>query len=393
MNYDDLSEFTFGSPPNTDIGHVDQVYLAQSTNEQRNLNASSGGLIKEAIKYYFDTGKIEGVIALKHIDGITYRPVLITDVGEVDNLPGSIYHNIDFSDALKILKETDRKIALIANPCQLEGIFSYIKLYEPELKSKIVLTIGLICGWTYSHHALKAICAYEKVSFSKLTDISYRGGGSVGKLKLFEGNGRVTKVHRRISFKYQAAFDRSYNLARCHFCVNHGNFLADLVVGDAWLPSTVKTRTGISLLIARTAALSKDLHDMKEKDLIKLLQVRADEVIESQTHRVVYGDFSYPYADFVRENAAHSPELSGPNKAECQPYTREQIEDFHRNFVRKVKLQRQGKYWKLFFLKYTKEFSTVFMRYFRWFMVRIVKIKSLSGQRKEIPSEHMKLFQ
>ena len=53
-------------------------------------------------------------------------------------------------------------------------------------------------------------------------------------------------VSRRVDFGYQVAFDRLFNTPRCHLCVNHSNFLADIVVGDAWLPSTVFTKTGVS---------------------------------------------------------------------------------------------------------------------------------------------------
>ena len=91
------------------------------------------------------------------------------------------------------------------------------------------------------------------VDFDEITDISYRGGGPVGKLRIDTGEGKVA-VSRRVDFGYQVAFDRHFNTPRCHLCINHRNFLADIVVGDAWLPSTVMTKTGISLLISRTPA-------------------------------------------------------------------------------------------------------------------------------------------
>ena len=53
----------------------------------------------------------------------------------------------------------------------------------------------------------------------------------VGLMKRIELNktksGKEIKINRRVNLKYQAAFDRSYNLPRCHYCVNHGNFLAE----------------------------------------------------------------------------------------------------------------------------------------------------------------------
>ena len=75
----------------------------------------------------------------------------------------------------------------------------------------------------------------------------------MGKLRIRTGSGEH-EISRRVDFAYQVAFDRSFNTRRCHLCVNHSNFLSDLAIGDAWLPSTVTTRTGISLVINRTKA-------------------------------------------------------------------------------------------------------------------------------------------
>ena len=393
MDYEDLSQYRFGSRSDSDIGHAAGIYLAQNVDKEVNLAASSGGLIKATLKFYLESGAVDAIIALKRIDGITYKPVLIDKSKEIDLLPGSIYHNVDFSDAIQLMQETKKtKLALVAIPCQLEGIFSYIRKYEPELSQKIAVTIGLLCGWTYTYHAIKALSQYEKIPHKELIDISYRGGGPVGKLKLETKNGKEIKINRRVNLKYQAAFDRSYNLPRCHYCVNHGNFLADLVVGDAWLPSTVTTKTGISLLIARTREVDGALQKMKEDGVIKLVPARKEDVVESQSRRVIYGDFSYAYADYVKSLSLFAPTLSGPNKAKTKPVSQSYLQKFHKGMTRKIQLQREGKYWTLFIRKYTRESGEFMMKYIKWFFVRVVKIKSLLGKRKEIPSDVMKIF-
>ena len=35
--------------------------------------------------------------------------------------------------------------------------------HEPHLKDRIATTIGLLCGWQYSHHAIRAISEFEGV--------------------------------------------------------------------------------------------------------------------------------------------------------------------------------------------------------------------------------------
>ena len=202
---------------------------------------------------------------------------------------------------LKLLKENEGRYVIIAIPCQLEGIYSYIYNNEPELAERIHTVIGLSCGWYYNLHALKAICEYKKIDYDGITNISYRGGGAIGKLRI-TSNGKETAVSRRIDFDYQVAFDRSFNIPRCHFCINHVNYFADVVVADAWLPCTVGTKTGTSLVICRKSLTTESLKKLTESGRIRIAEATVDDIVDSQMRRNAFGDFAYAYAKFMKDN-------------------------------------------------------------------------------------------
>lgn len=372
-------------------GVVESVWLAQSRNVDRNMKASSGGMIKELLLALLAQDDCAGVIALDKGEGLQYRPRLITDPEEVDRMPGSIYHNLPKDDVIPLLRDAPGKVVMVGIPCEFEGTFQYITQFEPELMDKIHTTIGLLCGWQYNYHALQAICEYQGIDYDALTDVTYRGGGPVGKLQLHTGSETAT-VGRRVNYSYQVAFDRTFNTARCHLCINHANFLADIVVGDAWLPSTVSTRTGISLVIMRTAAGEAMLRDLAGRDRLVATEVTTAEIEESQTHRIAMGDFAYAYADFLDELGLHRPDMVGPNRVETTPVPREEVEEFHAELRIKTALQRAGRYGYLRVRKGTKEFKRYSWRYLRWFGVRILKVKSLTGQREEVSSDQLRDF-
>ena len=372
-------------------GVVDSVLLAQSTDLERNVNASSGGLIKEVLLAYLDDPTVDGVISIVHEGGIDFAPTLVEKADEVHGIPGSIYHCLPFDGALKILKERPGRYVLVAIPCQLEGIYSYIHRLAPELEERIHATVGLLCGWQYSHHSLRAICEYKGVNFDSLTDVAWRGGGPVGKLRLTTPE-KVTSVSRRVDFSYQVAFDRSFNSPRCHLCVNHSNFLADLVVGDAWLPSTVYTRTGISLLICRKPESRAIIDDLASAGRIKASEVSVDEITESQTHRVVFGDFAYAYQDYLASTGQHHPKMTGPNRPAADLVDSDQVTEFHEELQLKLRLQDQRRYRRLWWRKLTKEAPRLAKRYLDWFLVRILRIKSLTGKREEVSRDQIRIF-
>ena len=206
------------------------------------------------------------------------------------------------------------------------------------------------------------------------------------------GDGKEYSASRRVDFGYQVAFDRHFNTTRCHVCVNHGNFLADLVVGDAWLPSTVFTKTGISLVVCRTALAEQVLARIVESGSCIATEVSDEEIRESQTDRVVFGEFAYAYAEHLRRLGGHVPELHGPNEGHGSPKPRRQVARFHRELVRKQALMAARRYRYMKLRKATLELRGYVMRYVRWFLVRILRVKSLSGKRREIPRERLSRF-
>jgi coenzyme F420-reducing hydrogenase beta subunit len=375
----------------SDYGVVTSVMLAQSTDLDRNMKASSGGLIKELLRHQLSQPDVDGAIALSHVDGLDFQPRLITDVDEVDSLPGSIYHNLAQPRAIELLEQHEGRFVLVAIPCQLEGIWQYVFTHAPHLRERIHSTIGLLCGWQYSHHALKAICSFKGLDHDAITDVSYRGGGPVGKLRITTPQKSVA-VSRRVDFGYQVAFDRSFNTPRCHHCINHSNFLADIVVGDAWLPSTVMTKTGISLLINRSPAADATIRALADAGRLQIAEVTTEEIKESQTRRVVFGDFAYAYTDYVAEQGKHVPVMIGPNRNAARLADEKDVAFFRTELERKLELQWAGRYRYLWGRKATKELRRFLMRYVEWFLVRVVKIKSLLGRRQEVSKEKISIF-
>ena len=392
VDYDGLHSYLFPGADVGPFGVVRSVHLSQSTNHNRNVAASSGGLIKEVLRSVLASGEIDAVIALDHVDGIEFAARLVTTPEDVDTLPGSIYHNLKQTSALELLKSTEGRLAIVAIPCQLEGLYSWVRTFEPQLRDRITLTIGLLCGWQYSHHSINAMGEYLGYDPADISDIAYRGGGPVGKLTVTTRDGEQYSASRRVDFGYQVAFDRHFNTPRCHVCINHSNFLADLVVGDAWLPSTVFTKTGISLVICRTEYAESILTRLVESGSCVSIEVGEDEIRESQTERVVFGEFAYAYADYLRSQGIHTPSLAGPNKGHGTPKPRRQVAKFHRVLVRKQSHMAARRYRYMKVRKATLELRGYVMRYVRWFMVRILRVKSLSGQRKEIPRERFQGF-
>lgn len=391
VDFPALQHAIFGGAEPGPFGVVDTVMLGQSTDLDRNVSASSGGLIKEILIELLSRPDVDGAIVLVDKGGLAFEPEIITDPSEADALPGSIYHNLPKDRVLSLLKESDRRLVLVGIPCEFEGIFQYILRAEPHLMARVHTTIGLLCGWQYNYHALRAICQYMGADFDDIERISYRGDGPIGKLRVRTSE-KEYSASRRVDFSYQVAFDRTFNTPRCHLCVNHANFLADIVVGDAWLPSTVGTKTGISLIINRRPETTALVRELETKGRVVLTEVSTEEIKESQKPAIAFGDFAYSYAEFLDELGVPRPVMTGPNRPSASLVPRTQVEHFHSELVIKTRLQQEGRYRRLYWRKATKELPRLIGRYWNWFTVRILRIKSLKGERKELSRDQVSVF-
>ncbi len=362
VDYAGLHAWRFPGREVSAHGVVDSVLLAQSVDRDRNLQASSGGLIKELLLGLLARPDIDGAIVLAAQGGIEFAPVLIRDAAAIDALPGSVYHSVPYGDAFTLLRENAGRFVVVGIPCQLEGLYSYIRQHAPDLASRVVFTIGIICGWLYTHRALDAMRAFKGVD-SAITSIAYRGDGPVGPLAIDCEDGTRLRINRRTDPDYMVAFDRSFNINRCHVCVNHINWLADIAVGDAWLARTAATTSGVSIVIARSAEGTALLNALAADGRLRTAPAAVEDIVESQSRSLVYGDAAYAYRDLLREQGRFVPDLEGPNRTSAELAPRARMAAFDRELAIKAGLQAAGAYRQLWIRKLLRDCWSYALRF------------------------------
>ena len=382
VDYAGLHAWRFPGREVSAHGVVDSVLLAQSVDRDRNLKASSGGLIKELLLGLLARPDIDGAIVLAAQGGIAFAPVLVRDAAAIDALPGSIYHSVPYGDTFKLLRENAGRFVVVGIPCQLEGLYSYIRQQAPELAPRVAFTVGIICGWLYTHRALDAMRAFKGVD-SPITAIAYRGDGPVGPLAIDCEDGTRLRVNRRTDLDYMVAFDRSFNINRCHVCVNHVNWLADIAVGDAWLARTAATTSGVSIVIARSAQGTALLDALAADGRLRTAPASVEDIVESQSRGLVFGDAAYAYRDVLRAQGRFVPDLEGPNRARAELAPLASVAAFDRELAIKARLQAAGAYRQLWLRKLLRDGWSYGLRFIskRWRRA----LRRSSGGARDLP--------
>ena len=300
-------------------GNVRAVRTGYSPAFRDNGVTSSGGVVRAILHDALAQGI--PVVCLGW-DGAMYRAMSLTAADDLAKVPGSIYHSVTFMDGIARLRASTVPAVLVATPCQLEGIEKYIESVEPTLREKIHLSVGLICGWMYSDHAIHAFASFKHIR-EPVLKAEYRGENQVGLLKLHTATNAYRFERRRFSairdaLDYRAAFSAPANRLRCRLCQNHINLLADVAVGDAWLARSQGVKQ--SILVIRSARAEAEMTRLQNTGVLVCAQADWGDVVASQSADLVYGHTARRMTEYLKARDHQTPAFTfGADQEEDNP--------------------------------------------------------------------------
>nr|VFK43573.1 MAG: Coenzyme F420-reducing hydrogenase, beta subunit [Candidatus Kentron sp. TC] len=267
------------SDKNNLLGRIERVYTGFSRNEEIRFGSSSGGFIRELCAMLLDSGEIDGVISITHDEGLEYTPKIVRDIGQ---MPCSVYYNIDFENAIDLLRNSDGKYLLIALPCQITSIelFTNKKKYR-HLKERIYAKVALICGYVHDRTSVEAIFHYHHFDSKEIT---YRGNGRDPLINMRNGSEELEydafyPKNLKEVISSRMMFDNFLPQLGCLFCVDHIGYCADLVVGDAWLEKYRDDKVGVNIIISRTRKAEELIRRMTSFDFTQAPQ---EDIVKAQ---------------------------------------------------------------------------------------------------------------
>lgn len=284
----DLAGLLGATSPVPRVGPIERVWIGHAPVHRDDGVSSSGGVLRALVTDAIDRG-VPVVAIGREAEG--YVPQVHRTHADLQRVPGSIYHSLSFAPAIELLRTLDQPALLVAIPCHLAGLRAYASQHEPALLDKIAFTAGIICGWMFTDHALRAFTHYHGVP-GAIVDARYRGEDKVGRLKI-ETTATSGSWNRRTfatdaeRIHYRASFARYANRLRCRLCEDHLNVLADVAVGDAWLARTRGQKT--SVVVARTASGLERIDALVAAGRLVLQPGTVDDLYESQSADLVEG--------------------------------------------------------------------------------------------------------
>lgn len=287
---------------NDRIGAYNQLYAGYWS--EGRLNSSSGGIATYLTRSLLAKGIVKYVISVSESQlGKPYQYSLISSVEEATQLSKTKYYPVTMADALKQLEILDGSVAVIGVACFIKAI-RLRQRQDPIFNDKIGFTIGIICGGVKSEFFTHYLAGRAGVETAKIIKPEYRIkvlDSDAGDYKFscqqkdYDGPSHEIRM-RTLGDMWGSGL---FKARACDFCQDVTSELADVSLGDAWIPPYRKDGKGTNIVITRSELADDLLNQGKETGELELDIITLEQVYASQQ-----GSFNHRQDGYSMRTAA-----------------------------------------------------------------------------------------
>ena len=281
---DELANLFLKDAPNhhPKVGRYYNTYAGYS--ERFRLTSSSGGLATYLLTELFEQKLVDAVITVGEGKDNHYEYKLVRRQEDLLATSKTKYYPVTMAEALKELKNLDGKVAVVGIGCFIKAV-RLLQNYNPELREKIVFTIGIICGGLKSKFFGEYLAAKAGVQNNEFTKPQFRiknyestaGDYSFGCIDS-RGDERQVKM-RTVGDMWGSGM---FKCNACDYCDDVTTELADVSLGDAWLPPFSQDGKGTNVIVTRSVLAEQLINDGIRSVKLAVQPLQFDTFLSSQ---------------------------------------------------------------------------------------------------------------
>jgi len=258
-------------------------YIGHATEHEVRYRASSGGVVTGLLVYALEEGIIDGALVTRMNGDRPWKPepFIAKTRNEIIEASASKYCPVPANIMIRELlsAQEDEKFAVVGLPCHIQGIRKAEQAYK-KLKERVVLHIGLFCSHNDTFWQTDYLLKSMDVSKDDIKSIRYRGDGWPGTMSVQLRSGKDSSMpfHKAI-FPHVLWFNA---MNRCLYCCDLTAELADVSVGDPWIPEvTAGEKIGQSIFLVRTENAHSLVFRAARDERLNFTPIPAERVKES----------------------------------------------------------------------------------------------------------------
>ena len=287
------------------LGFYTNLYAGYVVEGNFRKNASSGGLGTWILTQLLKKKLIDGVIHVHPVkndkDGILFEYTISKTADSISKGAKSRYYPVDLSAVLRTVKKEKGKYAITGIPSFITEL-RLLAEHDPEFKSSIVYTVGLICGHQKSTKYAEALAWQHGIKPGDLISIDFRkkveGQPSSRYISEFTGlvNGEMVTFTKDQNDLFISNWGHGFFKAKLSdFSDDTFNETADIALGDAWLPEYIGDSKGTNIVIIRNPEIATIFEEGVCSGALQLDILPAERIIKSQLGLVHHTRDELPY--------------------------------------------------------------------------------------------------
>ncbi|MEE2730012.1 MAG: Coenzyme F420 hydrogenase/dehydrogenase, beta subunit C-terminal domain [Pseudomonadota bacterium] len=287
---DELNRIFYSDAPHNKrhIGRHWATYAGSVADDELRAVASSGGIGRWLERKLLEEGLVDGVVHVIPTPNNSGQPLfeftIVSSAEAVAQGARSAYYPTPMHEVLKQVRGLQGRYLFTGVPCFAKALKS-LCLEDTVLGERIKYVVGIVCGHMKSEAYAELIAWQMGVKPERLEQIDFRG--KVDGIKASTKQNIVTaggKDHKEFS---KDLFGTGYGLGlfkpkACDFCDDVLAEVADISIGDAWLPEYVQDSRGSSIVIVRNRELGEIVARGIAQGELQLDSLSADAILQSQ---------------------------------------------------------------------------------------------------------------
>mgnify|MGYP003653145950 CR=1 FL=1 len=262
------------------IGNYINTYVGYSN--QYRTTSSSGGIATYVFRQLLILKIVDFLYIVKEDRG-SYSYQLYSNVEDIELISKTRYIPVTMESLFNQIDSLEGKVAISGVACFIKAI-RLKQHYNPDLYEKIPFLVGIICGgWKsrffteYLAHNSGITGSYNKQEYrikdesSSASDYSFGAFNDLGDFRQIKMS-TVGDMWGTGLFKSRA----------CDFCTDVMTELADISLGDAWLPEFRDQGLGNSIIITRSKLSQKLIFDGISSNDLTISPLDKEKIIQSQ---------------------------------------------------------------------------------------------------------------
>lgn len=267
------------------IGRYHNIYAGYS--KKYRPSSSSGGIATFVYEKLFDIGVISHVITVGEAstNDAHYEYNIVSSKNDLLRVSKTRYHPVTLADSLEKIKNLDGKVAISGVGCFIKAI-RLAQRHDPLLKEKIVFLVGIICGGVKSKFFTEYLAAKAGVLNNDFSNPEYRIKDPLSTAADYSFGCKDNQSNENKNIKMRDVGEMwgtgLFKANACDFCDDVTTELADISLGDAWLPPYNKDGLGHSVIVTRSVLADKILLAGQESEELELEDLALSDFLRSQ---------------------------------------------------------------------------------------------------------------